>query len=80
MDAEIEVDSAEDPNIPSLTHEVGQNGAVHLHVQPGILPPALYIYNVCYYYSAASFASQCFSRIMMCIMKSKSTGLCDLMD
>lgn len=43
MDAEIEVDSAEDPNIPSLTHEVGQNGAVHLHVQPGILPPALYI-------------------------------------
>ena len=70
MDAEIEVDSAEDPNVPSLTPEVGQNGAVHLHVQPGILPTALYIYlslslslyiyiyiyNVCYYYSAASFA------------------------
>ena len=44
MDAEIEVDSAEDPNVPSLTPEVGQNGAVHLHVQPGILPTALYIY------------------------------------
>lgn len=43
MDAEIEVDSAEDPDIPSLTREVGQNGAVHLHVQPGILPHALYM-------------------------------------